>query len=197
MRKVFRFRFNLLESSIFRISQIGLSSPMPEVDHIQLSESQEKFRKKFLNPFLFRLHALFNVPAGFIAGMKLIELDVHHAVSTIPFKWLNINPFQSTYFAVQSMAAELSTAALALLAIQGKHPSVALIIIDLEAEFPKKATGRVKFTCEDGLAFFEAVEKCIETNEPTTVKAKTVGRMEDGTIVSTFHFTWSFKQRSK
>ncbi len=127
--------------------------------------------------------------------MKLIELSPDHAVSTIPFKWLNINPFKSTYFAVQSMAAELSTAALAMLAIEGKDPSIALIIINTEAEFPKKATDRIKFTCEDGPAFFEAVERCISTDEPTTVKAKTIGRMPDGTIVSTFHFTWSFKQR--
>jgi len=168
---------------------------MSETKTIQLTNAQQKFRRKFLNPFLFRLHALFNVPAGFIAGMKLIELDAEHAASTIPFKWLNKNPFKSIYFAVQSMAAELSTASLALLAIEGKNPSVALIIIDMEAEFPKKATDRVTFRCESGLEFFEAVEQCVETGEATTVKAKTVGTMSDGTIVSTFHFTWSFKQR--
>ena len=168
---------------------------MSQVKSIKLSEEQVRFRGKFLNSFLFRLHALFNVPAGFIAGMKLVELEPDHAKSTIPFKWLNKNPFKSTYFAVQSMAAELSTAALAMLAIQGKNPSIALIIIDMEADFPKKATDRVYFTCDDGNAFFEAVEKCIETGEAATVKAKTVGRMKDGTVVSTFYFTWSFKQR--
>ncbi len=169
---------------------------MAEIKTISLSDPQERFRKKFLNPLLFRLHALFNVPAGFIAGMKLIELNADKAISTIPFKWLNINPFRSTYFAVQSMAAELSTAALAMLAIEGKNQSIALIIINTEAEFPKKATERIRFTCEDGPAFFEAVERCIQTGEPATVKAKTVGRMPDSTVVSTFYFTWSFKQRA-
>lgn len=170
---------------------------MPDTKSISLTDSQEKFLKKFLNPFLFRLHALFNVPAGFIAGMKIVELNASRAISTVPYKWVNKNPFRSTYFAVQSMAAELSTAALAMLAIQGRNPSIALIIIDLEAEFPKKATDKIEFTCEEGPAFFAAIEQCIETGEPSTVKAKTVGRMPDGTVVSTFYFTWSFKQRSK
>ncbi len=168
---------------------------MHETKTITLTDSQERFRKRFLSPILFRFYVLFNVPAGFIAGMKLVELEADHAVSTIPFKWLNINPFRSTYFAVQSMAAELSTAALAMLAIEGKNPSVALIIINTEGEFPKKATQRICFSCEDGPAFFEAVERCITTNESTTVKAKTVGKMPDGTVVSTFYFTWSLKQR--
>ncbi|MEQ9425371.1 MAG: hypothetical protein RJQ09_13180 [Cyclobacteriaceae bacterium] len=170
---------------------------MATTQTLTLSPMQQSFRKKFLNPFLFRLHALMKVPAGFIAGMKLIALDQEHAISTIPFKYLNMNPFRSTYFAVQSMAAELSTAALALLAIQGKEPSIALIIIDMQADFPKKATDRVTFKCEDGNKVFEAVDRCIQSQEPSTVTLKTVGTMPDGTVVSTFQFTWSFKQRGK
>lgn len=169
---------------------------MPETQTFHLTDKQEKFRNKFLNSFLFRLHALFNVPAGFIAGMKLISLDSQQAVSTVPFKYVNKNPFRSMYFAVQSMAAELSTASLALMAIEGVKPSIALIVVDLSAEFPKRATGKVTFTCSDGDKIFNAVEQCISTGEPTTVKAKTTGAMADGTVVSIFHFTWSFKQRS-
>ncbi|MDA0196702.1 MAG: thioesterase [Bacteroidetes bacterium] len=169
---------------------------MPETQKLPLTKPQEKFKKKFLNAFLFRLHALSNVPAGFVAGMKLISLDTNKAVSTIPYKYLNKNPFRSMYFAVQSMAAELSTASLALLAIEGIVPSVALIVVDLSAEFHKKATGKVTFTCTDGALIFDAVERCISSSEPTTVKAKTTGTMADGTLVSTFYFTWSFKQRA-
>ena len=62
--------------------------------------------------------------------------------------------------------------------------------------FPKKATGKVWFTCEDGEQVQQAVEACLKTNESSTVKLKTIGKMKDGTIVSTFHFTWSMKQRA-
>jgi hypothetical protein len=163
----------------------------------QLSEGQEKFRKKMLNPFLFWLYTFGNVPAGWMAGMRLKTLTREKAVSTIPFKWLNKNPFQSIYFAVQSMAAELSTASIALLAIADRKPSVATIIVDLKAEFPKRATAKTTFTCEEGDKIFAAVDLAVSSGEPQTVTAKTVGTMADGTIVSVFYFTWSFKQRSK
>jgi hypothetical protein len=164
---------------------------------IKLNTAQKAYIKKVSNPFAFRVWTLMQVPLGFIAGMRLIELSPAKASSSLPFKWLNQNPFKSIYFAAQSMAAELSTAVLAITAIQGHKPSVATIIVDLEAEFVKKATAKTTFTCEEGPAIFEAVNKCITTGEAVTVKAKTIGRMPDGTIVSTFWFTWSFKQRSK
>lgn len=162
-----------------------------------LTPAQETFKKKMLNVWLFRSYAFFKVPMGWLSGMRLTELTTARAVATQPFKWLNMNPFKSTYFAAQSMVAELSTAAIGLLAIEGNRPSIATIIIDMKAEFPKKATGRVTFTCEDGMKIFEAVERAKATSQPTTVTAKTVGIMADGTVVSVFEFTWSFKQRSK
>ncbi len=164
---------------------------------ITLTKKQEEFRQKMLNPFLFWLYTFGNVPAGWIAGMRLKELTPEKGVTTVPFKWLNKNPFKSIYFAVQSMAAELSTASIALLAINDRSPSVATIIVDLKAEFPKRAIGRTTFLCEDGEKIFQAVEKAIETGEPQTITAKTTGTLADGTIVSVFYFTWSFKQRSK
>lgn len=150
-----------------------------------------------LNPFFFGLYTFWNVPAGWLAGMKLKYLDQQKAVAALPFRWLNKNPFKSIYFAVQSMAAELSTASLALLAVTGRKPGVALIIVDLKAVFPKKAVGKTTFVCEDGALIFDAVEKAVRTGEPSLVTAKTVGRMEDGTVVAEFYFTWSFKQRSR
>lgn len=164
---------------------------------IKLNSAQEAYIKKVSNPLAFRFWTLLKVPLGFFVGMRLESLSAEKATSSLPFKWLNKNPFKSIYFAAQSMAAELSTAVLAITAIQGYKPSIATIIVDLEAEFVKKATAKVVFTCEDGNAVFDAVNQCISSGEATTIKTKTVGRMPDGTIVSTFWFTWSFKQRSK
>lgn len=132
---------------------------------------------------------------GLVAGMRLRDITADKCVTSVPFKYLTKNPFQSIYFAVQSMAAELSTATPCLLAVAGHKPSVAFIIVDLKATFMKKATGRVYFTCNDGAKAFEAVEKAIKTGEAQQVTFHTVGQMEDGTVVSEFDFTWSFKQR--
>jgi len=162
-----------------------------------LTTEQMEFRKKMLNPMNFWMFSLMNVPAGWIAGMRLRALDQSKAVTSVPFKFLNKNPFKSIYFAVQSMAAELSTAALVLLHIQGQKPSIAYIIVDLKASFTKKATGRTYFTCEDGEKVQQAMEKCMATGEPIVVHLKTIGKMKDGTVVSEFTFSWSMKQRSK
>ncbi|MEQ6121842.1 thioesterase [Reichenbachiella sp. MALMAid0571] len=162
-----------------------------------LTIEQMEFRQKMLNPMSFWLFTLMNVPAGWIAGMRLRELDTSKAVTSIPFKFLNKNPFKSIYFAVQSMAAELSTAALVLLHIQGQKPSIAYIIVDLKASFTKKATGRTYFTCEGGDEVQQAMEQCVATGEPTVVHLKTTGKMKDGTVVSEFTFSWSMKQRSR
>lgn len=160
-----------------------------------LNSSQEKLRLQVTNPWKFGLFLLTKLPMGLIAGMRLRSLDVNRCVTSVPFKWLTKNPFKSTYFAVQSMAAELSTATPCLLAVAGQKPSVAFIIVNLKAEFSKKATGRTYFTCEDGQKAFDAVENAIKTGEAQMATFKTIGKMADSTVVSTFEFTWSFKQR--
>lgn len=132
---------------------------------------------------------------GLLAGLRIRELSATRCVTSVPFKWLTKNPFRSMYFAVQSMAAELSTASPCLLAVEGHRPSVAFIIVDMNAKFYKKATGRVSFTCEDGHLAFEAVEKAVASGEAHSATFHTIGRLKNGAIVSEFDFTWSFKQR--
>ncbi len=133
---------------------------------------------------------------AWLAGLRVKELARNKCTTSIPYKRLNKNPFKSTYFAVLSMGAEFSTAASCSLAVSDKKPSVALIIVDLKATFLKKATDRVYFTCEDGDKAFEAVDRCISSGEAETATLKSVGKMNDGTTVAEFEFTWSFKQRS-
>ncbi|WP_422360183.1 DUF4442 domain-containing protein [Reichenbachiella sp.] len=160
-----------------------------------LSAAQERFRKRMLNSWIFRTFLFLKIPLGWASGMKVIELEPDHASTTVAHRWLNQNPFKSMYFAVMAMAAELSTGALALMAIEGQSPSVASIIVGMDAEFVKKATSRVKFTCSEGSKVLEAVEKCMISGESETVKLRTEGKTADGTLVAVFHFTWSFKQR--
>ncbi|WP_370086188.1 thioesterase [Ekhidna sp.] len=162
---------------------------------MELNPKQTKLAQQVTSGLKFPLFLMKSLPMGWIAGLRVRELDGEKCTTSVPFKNLNKNPFKSIYFAVQSMAAELSTATPCLLAITGHQPSVAFIIVDLKANFPKKATDRVFFTCEDGAKAFEAVEKCIATGEAAQATFKTVGKMKDGTVVSEFEFTWSFKQR--
>lgn len=160
-----------------------------------LSSKQKKLVKQ-VTGFKFKLYVLMKLPMGLLANLKVEKLTADECITSVPFNWLTKNPFKSMYFAVQSMAAELSTASTCLLAVRGKKPSVAFIIVNCKANFFKKATSRVYFTCSDAGKAFEAVEKCIENKAAETVTFKTVGKMIDGTVVSEFEFTWSFRQRS-
>ncbi len=163
---------------------------------MNLSPAQSSMIKSVTNSLLFALYLIKNLPMGWIAGLRVREVNENQCVTSVPFKFINKNPFRSTYFAVQSMAAELSTATACLLAVEGKSPSVAFIIVDMKANFMKKATGRVYFTCNNNKNAFDAVEKCIESGEAVMTTFKSTGKMRDGTIVSEFEFTWSFKQRN-
>ena len=166
-----------------------------------LSKYQERFRNSFLNPFSFSLFFLFNVPMIWFSGMRLKHLDTKKAISKIPFRffyrWLNKNPFKSIYFAVQCIGAEISTASIVALAIEGHKPSFAYIVTKMKSKYFKKATGTTTFTCNDGDKIFTAVDKALKTKEGIEIEAKTTGTLDDGTIVSEFHFTWSIKQRKK
>ncbi len=159
-------------------------------------ESQEKLKKQITTSWKFALYMLKGLPMGFIAGLRIAHLDKEKCIATVPFKYLTKNPFKSSYFAVQAMAAELSTATGCLLAVAGTKPSVAFIIVDMKATFAKKAISKVFFECLDVKNGFDAVEKAISTGEAQVATFKTIGRMADGTIVSEFEFSWSFKQRS-
>lgn len=160
-----------------------------------LNDKQKKIIKQFQSS-KFTLGLLGQLPMGLLAGLRVKHLDTETCVTTVPYKWLNKNPFRSMYFAVQSMAAELSTATHCLLACAGQSPSVAFIIVDMKANFSKKATAKVSFTCTEGFKAHEAIEKCKNTGQPQKATLKTAGTMPDGTVVSEFEFTWSFKQRS-
>lgn len=156
---------------------------------------EQKFIDRLKKPFLFRLFLLAKLPLGFFSGMKVKEVSKSQCVATVPYGWMTRNPFKSTYFAALSMAAELSTGALALFAVENTKPSVAVIIIGMDAQFPKRAVNVTTFTCNEGDKLFAAVEEAQATGEQVLATVTTIGRAEDGTEVARFTFTWSFKRR--
>ena len=164
---------------------------------IELSEAQKGFKKKMLSPFLFGTFLFTKLPLAFFARMKMKSLSAERCEVTLPYAWITTNPFRSIYFAAMNMAAEMSTGAITSMAIFGLNPSVSMLITGLESTFTKKASTKVTFTCEDGAKVFEAINECIATGEPRTVRMKSVGHLADGTEVAVFYFTWSLKQRSK
>ncbi len=100
------------------------------------------------------------------------------------------------YFAVQAMAAELSTGVLVMSYIKQSKTSVSMLVANNKATFTKKATGRITFTCHNGLDIKKAIETTVQTGEGQTVWMEAVGVNEDGVEVSTFKFEWTVKRKS-
>src|SRR6478672_235917 len=90
-----------------------------------------KLRSRMLSPFLMRGYMLAKLPLALVAGLRVRELDRERCVVTVPYGWRTRNPFRSTYFAALSMAAEMSTGALAMMATQLAGRPVALLIVNL------------------------------------------------------------------
>ncbi len=149
------------------------------------------------NPIRFKAFLLFKLPAAFISGLRIEHLEEGKAAVSIPFKWLTQNPFRSIYFASLAMAAELSTGVLAMNAVWGKKPVVSMLVSDMSAQFIKKATGRIVFSCEDGQKILQAVDEAIRTGDGQKAVVKSEGKDKSGKTVAVFEFSWSFKQRAR
>lgn len=159
-------------------------------------ESFKKFHKT-VKSFKFRIYLLAKLPSAFFSGVKVISLNNEVCYTSVPHKWFSQNPFKSTYFAVQAMAAELSTGLPAIMAIENKKPRVSMLVVNMEAEFFKKAVGLTIFECKEVVKIINAAELAVQTGEGQTVKALVVGKDKDGNVISNFYFTWSFKAKSK
>lgn len=157
---------------------------------------QKDFRSLANNNFLLKLFFLKKMPMGILSGMKVVELDEEHCSVSVPFNYLTKNPFKSTYFAVQSMAAELSSGAMAISEVSQAPKPVSMLVLDMKANFTKKARTKVIFTCNNGKEISEAVHKTISTGEGQTVNIISNGVDSEGDIVSEFQFTWTFKAKS-
>lgn len=147
------------------------------------------------HPVQFRMFLLFKLPSAFFSGVKIRDMDESKCLVTIPYKWFSRNPFRSTYFACLSMAAEMSTGALAMAHLYKRSPTVSMLVIKTVADYFKRATGRTIFICRDGLLIAQTIEKAISTGEAQTITVKSIGLNEAKETVAEFMITWSFKRR--
>lgn len=137
----------------------------------------------------------FKLPSAFFSGVRLRKITEAEAVVSVPFKWFSQNPFNSTYFACQAMAAEMSTGVLALGQLHKRKPPVSMLVTGLKAQYFKKATERLYFTCSMGNEIKSVIEKAIETKEGQTIEVVSIGRNAAGEVASEFTITWSFKAK--
>lgn len=138
---------------------------------------------------------LAKLPSAYFSGVRVRSISADQATVTVPYKWFSQNPFRSTYFACQAMAAEMSTGLLAMMHVHGRKPAVSMLVVGIEASFQKKATGLTAFTCTDGAGLARTIEDAVASGEGRQFRAESTGYSESGEVVAVFHVTWSFRAK--
>ena len=134
---------------------------------------------------------LFNLPSAWWCGVRVKEISSKYCSTKVNLNWINKNPFKSIFWAIQGMAAELSTGVLIMQASKSFKCDISMLVINNKATFTKKAKGQIVFLCDDGEAVDKTFTKLLKTNKSQTLWLKAKGIDKEGDIVSTFDFEWT------
>ena len=150
-----------------------------------------------LTPKQITAFTFFKLPSVFWLGIRVKTISEESCTVSVKHRWINQNPFKSLFWAVQGMAAELTSGALVMSCIKESDQRISMLVVNNKASFFKKATGRITFTCPDGLKIKEAIAQTIATGEGQTCWMKAEGVNKEGIVVSIFEFEWTVKVKYK
>lgn len=148
-------------------------------------------------PSKLNLFTFFKLPSAYWSGVRVKSVSNESCEVTVKHRWFNQNPFNSMYFAVQAMAAEFSTGVLVMLHIKKSGANISMLVANNKSSFTKKATGRILFSCHQGILIQETINQAISSKEGQTLWLTSVGINEKGEQVSEMQFEWTIKVRSK
>lgn len=137
--------------------------------------------------------AMIKLPSAWICGVRVKEITNTYCVTTVRHRWMNQNPFNSMFWAVQGMAAELSTGAIVIGKIKQSDHKISMLVAQNKAVFTKKAKGRIFFECHQGDLVDHAIASAITTGEGQTFWMQSTGKDVHGDVVSVFDFQWTIK----
>jgi|TARA_B100000401_G_C52550614_1_gene598300 hypothetical protein len=145
-----------------------------------------KYTISSINTFLF-----FKLPSVWWCGIRVREISKVSCSANVRLGWFNKNPFKSLFWAVQGMAAELTTGILIMQAINESKKNISMLVLNNKANFSKKAKGLIRFNCNQGKKINETINRALETKKSQTVWVKSHGKDESGDVVSSFEFEWT------
>lgn len=150
-----------------------------------------------LTPSKINKFLVFKLPSAYLSGVRLKEITSTEATVTVKHRWINQNPFKSLYWATQGMASELATGVLVIQEIEASGEKISMLVRSQKGTFTKKATGRIRFVCTEGLKVKEAIQTAIKTGEGQSLTLYAEGFDEAGESVSNFEYEWGIKLRKK
>jgi len=162
---------------------------------VSFGPAGEAVRRRVLRGLPLTLWMWRMLPLAAFAGLRITRLDEQACSVRLPGGWRTRNPFGSTYFAAQAMAAEMSTGAPALALRDDAPRSVSMLPLGVRASYGKRLVGPGSFTCEDVPAIADAIARAAASDEPQLLVARSTGRNTAGEVVAEFEVSWSFKRR--
>ena len=90
------------------------------------------------SPFQYNLYNFFKLPSVWWCGIRVKSVNEESCLVSVKHRWINQNPFKSMFWAVQGMAAELSTGLLLMNEIARTKKSFSMLVLNNKANFSKK-----------------------------------------------------------
>lgn len=144
-----------------------------------------------ITPAIINRYTLFKLPAAYFTGVRVREINEESCRVEVRLNWANKNPFRSMFWAVQGMAAELSTGVLLMRLLSQNSIKASMLVIETKASFSKKAVGTIKFACIRGTEISEVISAL--SHKPQQIWLHAKGIDESGDEVCSFSFLWSIK----
>ncbi|MBS7320440.1 MAG: DUF4442 domain-containing protein [Myroides sp.] len=149
-----------------------------------------EFTVRNLNLYLFK-----NLPSAYFCGVRVYALGTDYCTVRVKHRWFNQNPFNSMYFAVQNMAAELTTGALVMRGIKESNKKISMLVLNQKSQFTKKARGMITFKCTDGDLIKEKINEAVNSKDGISFWVRSEGYDEKGDRVGVYEFEWTLKAK--
>ena len=146
--------------------------------------------------YMVKALSFFKVPLLFATSPKVLELSERETAVYLPLKRKNKNHLGSMYFGALAMGAELSVALMAIKETGESKHKVSFIFKDFKANFLKRGSQGVYFTCEESKGVKALVKKAEQSDERVEQEFKGYAYMDKTTKepILTYSLTLSLKK---
>ena len=156
--------------------------------------------KQMRDTLFLQSFGFLKIPLLFACRPSVLELTDERAVVRIRLNRTTRNHLRSMYFGTLAIGADCAGGIIAAKMIEDAGANVSLVFKDFHAEFLKRPEGDVHFTCVDGKAITELVQRTLASGErenlPVHVVATVPTKMGDEPVAK-FTLTLSLKKRSR
>ena len=150
----------------------------------------------FIDTLYLRYFGFTRIPLLFYVRPSVIEKSAERVVIKIPLSRRSKNHQGSMYFAALAMGADCSVGLLAVELIKQQKQKVSFIFKDFNAEFYRRATGDVLFSCDQGSDIATLVHNAVSSNERVEMPLNAIATVpaENDEPVARFRLTLSLKR---